>query len=570
MSNAASTPRTGDKTIVPMDISYNGFVVYNCKNIQNITSRCSYFDSLVRRWNSDDVDIMDTNVTIKIHDIPSIPAVSSSAVEIVLRALEYDGEFPSSKTLQVRSSVGYPQLHEQIIEFAFYLGCNDFILPIFCVHADATSKQRVAYYLCQQGQEFELQSLLFVESFFHGFDKSMIPLQEAFCFSLEIAMHLVRSYKHAPSQTLMGKSWGVLGSLKRMIVSDDDDGNVSIPTPLEIDHFALLIIQKFASAEWSPEDIKLLFSILPTAEKMAPATNELDESLKIKPEGLERFLSRAILLNNCVIPKILRHWDGLDVTLLAPALLEAKQLDFVTDYADPGLIIRTITDTWTAEDCLAALEENRGGIRTLFQMGVTDADCGWLAAIPIFHEACRHPPRSIGRDGSAVQRLLFRRLFLHRDFDLTIPPSLMSSLPLHVQDNIRRRISDKALLHAVLYLENDSVYERCIERLDLPWNEASLHLTERVASVLRNDDSVIWKQIDISKLRGRASLDYVPTHILSRLAYEEALKASNSCRDQQKRIRTLEGTVQNLKDELRRVEREHKRQRRESGVTVDF
>jgi hypothetical protein len=253
------------------------------------------------------------------------------------------------------------------------------------------------------------------------------------------------------------------------------------------------------------------------------------------------------------IPPALRNWD-VDVTMVGPALFDAGRLDEAPGYPDRSRLVGTIVDGWTPAECVAALEEDRGGIRTLFEAAVTDENCGWLATIPIFREA-----RCQAQQEGAVQHLLFRRLFLHTDFDPRLPPTLLSSLRISRDCPV---VQDRALHHAVLYLENGN--EADVEPLDLPWEDASVQLTERAAAALFNSDSAVWRRLDITKLRGGRFLDLVPAQHLSRLAYEEALRARDNIKANQARILQLENHAR----ELERTVKDHAKIREKLETNV--
>ena len=575
-----------------LEVRYNGEIAYSFRNIDDIhavTSKCEYLNSLVHRWivdhrESNDDDSNDSIANgngndVVVHEIPQLESVETIGVRTVLEALDKNAltsemmmvvEMPTSATGKNEETTRRnnkhkappPPLDEQLLEISFYLGCEDFILPRYCDVSAPAHRLRAAYFLCQRGQQQkELECLLMCNntySFFRGFDRSMIPLCKEFCSSVNLVRILLGAYQNAPEQGLLGKTRGIFGSVAKIFSpcksSNSDESLIMMPTLLRIEQFGMFVIQKFYDADWTEQDLDMIFSILPPTP----------EGYK-KPVGLEMFVTRAILMQK-EIPSTLRNWN-IDTALIAPALFDAGRLQDAPLYSDSQKLVRTIVDSWTCQDCVKALEKDREGIRKLFEIGVTDENCGWLAAIPIFGEARAH-------SRGTVQRLLYRRLFLHTHFDPELSPLLVSCLPIGSNSAMRAR----ALDHAVQYLEETNVrHAAAIQEVEiLPWEEASAQLTQRAAAALANhhgdggeDDNSsleLWKRLDIPKLRGTQFLDHVPARILSQRAYEEACRANDDLRNSQLQIQRLEnhvekleGTVKVLKEELRRLSREQAR-----------
>ena len=515
---------TDDQEDTAWKIFYDGQLVHTLavSAIRRVSDRSTYFESLVDRWGEATNETQD-------HNILPLASVGPMAVSMVLRALDdsypLSSEIVESTEATTRDKTTGTPFPEQIIQTAFYLGCDDFILPLYCAAAKPRDKKRVAYYLFHQGgQPNELQSILSTPHFFDGFDKQTFPLLGDFCVSLKVAVLLLEAYEKAPEQGIMGFTGGLLGSVKRIWAPKE----AYIPSPLSASMFGLLTIQKFVLEEWSVRDMDVVFPVL-------PPTPNTDYS---KPPGLETFLNAAIRME-MEIPPAIRNWN-VDVTQIGPVLFEMDLLDEAPEWPNPDLLVRAVTDNWTARDCLSALERNKGGIRRLFEVALPSETCDWLANIPIFEETC-----CIAPEGN-VQRLLYRHLFMHMDFDPRLPPTLLSILPYAFQE--------KALEHAVRYLENGE--ETGVEELNLPWEYASKDQTQRAAAALRHEDSTIWRRLDISKLRGGRFLEFVPTKVLALLSYEDGFRTREKIRHQKLVIRHLEGKVDNLEQTIRRLERQ--------------
>lgn len=244
-------------------------------------------------------------------------------------------------------------------------------------------------------------------------------------------------------------------------------------------------------------------------------------------------MSRAILRNK-EIPAVLRHWQ-LNVAQIAPALAATSRLYQAPLYPHPSNIIQAIVNEFTPAECVEALETNQGGLRTLFETAVNDENCQWLATIPIFFEA-----RALAR--GPLQRLLYRRLFLHTDFDSRLSPTLLGEISMRGKAVVR----DKVLLQAVQYIEaGDEVVVASLD--NLPWQQASVSVTRRAAVALKNDDNAVWRQLDIAKL-GDDYIDHVPAKILAKELYMRQLRS-------QAKIKTLEREVDRLRSEVGRLER---------------
>uniref|UniRef100_A0A7S3L6B7 Uncharacterized protein n=1 Tax=Amphora coffeiformis TaxID=265554 RepID=A0A7S3L6B7_9STRA len=496
--------------------------------MHRVAERSTYFESLLSRWGDDGGGDNDGNKSHDAtHHIMSLQSVGPLAVTMVLQAL--DDSLPlSSEIVEAIEATRHTGIHlpEQLVHISFYLGCDNLILPWYCTAAKPRDKTRVAYYLCTHGQPHEFQTILSTPHFFDGFDKQTLSLLRDFCVSLSVAVLLLGAHKKAPEQGLLGFTGGLLGSVKRIWASEES----YLPSSLSVDEFALLTVQKFVQEEWSIEDMNLVFPVL-SPTRMGYS----------KPRGLETFLITAIRMH-MDIPSVLRNWN-INVTQIGPVLFEMGRLDEAPEWPDPGLLMRSVTDNWTPEDCLVALRENKGGIWRLFVVLTDPETFAWLLTIPIFHETC-----CIAPEGN-VQFLLYRHLFWHMGFDPRLPPSLLSKLPF--RENCRCR--EKVLENAVRYLEHGN--ETGVEAVDLPWEYASREQTERAAVALRNEDSKIWRQLNISHLRGGRFLELVPAKVLALFSFEEGFRGREEMRHQKARISELQNKVEDLERIIRQLER---------------
>jgi hypothetical protein len=488
-----------------MKIRYNGEVAYWFEDIHEASTRSTYFDALLNRW--------EHNIEDSTHDIPSTEGVEISVVTTVLQAID---------TNELNNEMLLEQSLQEIIAISLYFGCPPSLLR--CIYHAAAAlkpmeKLQFAHFLEKQNDHGGLRTLLNIQSFFDGFDKATIPMFPGFVTDIKSAMALLSGYKNAPEQSFIALAlWTYRSLLHR-----------SMSAPMRVDHFGLRIIKKLHDVYWSPIDLDMLFSVLPVTS-----------SGYIKPEGLEGFIVKSISQQKD-IPVAIRHWD-VDVTLIAPALFEAGKLSDAPTYEDPQELIRTIVDSWLPEECVSALEEDKGGLRTIFET-LPPQGCRWLAEIRIFRD-CRRVSQGM------VQRLLYRSLFLHTDLDLDLPPRLLTSLlPLFNDLSVRKR----ALEYAVRYLQRGE--EHAISLLNLPWGEANVGQTKRAAAAIQNDNSKIWLELDVSKLRNSQYILKVPTKVLSGLAYEKSFRAHNKIARTNSIISDLERELSGLKDDHKRMEK---------------
>ncbi|CAB9524361.1 expressed unknown protein [Seminavis robusta] len=492
-----------------LTIRYDGHVVCHLteERIQSVVARSSYLQSLTSRW---DHGIKEE----AIHEIPLVDHVDSRvAVETVLMALD-ENKLTKQMLEEEEEERTFWQVvkhQEQVIIMMFYLGCEDFFVPRYGAIAHTRYREQIPHALLQDGHSLEAQALISANGFFDNFSKPQIPLLQEFCFSLESAMNLLRAYIHAKDSVCF------LG-----IRIGEFFDNILVPNknkPLKVDAFGMFVLKTFLlHDDWQSRDLRDLFSVLPNSPKGYD-----------RPLQLEVFVSKAIS-RQMRIPPLLRQWD-LDESLIAPALFDANRLHEATDYPRPERLLRTIVDSWTPVECAHALVQNRGRIVSLLERGLSDQSSQWLANIPQFQEGL-----VLLDDGHPVKLLLARRMFLHVGFDPRLPPSLLVAMLDNGSNAPDTLFRDKVLLHAAIHLERDTdgTAVAAITSLNFPWSLANTEVTQRVASALKvHQDTPIWGRLNIGELSGQY-LDYVPTRILARLAYEEARQANREAQQANK------------------------------------
>ena len=222
-----------------------------------------------------------------------------------------------------------------------------------------------------------------------------------------------------------------------------------------------------------------------------------------------------------------------------PALVEARRLPGMSVFVNRTELLVHLVNAWSSRECLAHLEADYGGLRQLIEEQEDD-NCEWLAGISKLAEVYH---RIATPDGTSSQRLVYRRLFLHSEFDPIVPPALLETLPLG-----RERFKNKALQHGVLYMESGN-----LRPLDLPWEDAPQSLVERAAAAFQDDENhVVWRRIDISKLAGEW-LYLVPAKRLAVQALEEAREGQASIKRLKRHLEFVESDLKNLKGDVKRL-----------------
>jgi hypothetical protein len=138
--------------------------------------------------------------------------------------------------------------------------------------------------------------------------------------------------------------------------------------------------------------------------------------------------------------------------------------------------------------------------------------------------------------------LVYRRLFMHVDFDPLVPPRFLESLTMIHSDDKKRQ---RALRHAVMYLEQGKLAEA--SRLNLPWEKLSLDLLERTALALQDDESNrLWRRLDITKIQQEEALHCVPAKMLAIQVLEKLRRLERALEQEKSRTRRLEVEVVRL------------------------
>lgn len=246
-------------------ISYNGQVVQTLQGtpLERVLDQSPYLDAVVNRWSNttsssssqqQHTSDENNNVTHIHHDIPSLENVQAAAVQVVLQVLT--GKPLTLQMLeqpQTTHDAASDFLDAQVLQVAFYLACDTFILKPYCATVEPHRRVRVARRYFAGQQTAKLNAVLATINFFDGMDKSTIPLLPEFCaISADICMLLLQAYNRAPAPGLLA---GFLGGMKRALFADY--------SVLPVAEFGLRTIQNFCTAEWSANDLDMLFAVLP-------------------------------------------------------------------------------------------------------------------------------------------------------------------------------------------------------------------------------------------------------------------------------------------------------------------
>ncbi|KAL7568615.1 hypothetical protein ACA910_022716 [Epithemia clementina (nom. ined.)] len=356
---------------------------------------------------------------------------------------------------------------------------------------------------------------------------------------------------------------------------------------------------------WTPNTLALVFSYLPQrlpAFETASVNGGNNNNHVIpKPKGSVETLVVMALYHGMAIPDLIKGcypcWD-LNLSQIALALYRVNRIHEVLTFSHPLIMIQAISDSvWSnsPQSCAQALLENQGGVSQLVQDFDRQCDkdkddgrerCRWLAQLPVLIQA-RHvlaqcqtqqeqqqqPQQNLQNNLQSLPPVvasLFRCLFLHVDFDPSIPPEWLGTLSLG-----RDFIGKRAIEQAILYLETGIDSPVFVQ---LPWrkylNAPSL---ERVIRALQKIEqtaaatpptsssspprflSALWHTIDLTMVPN-SLLDGIPAKVLATHAVFQGRGTNATVVALMERVEQLEKRCQQLELDCREQERRQKQQ----------